>query len=111
MAAYTCSSTHAHGTGGTWVRSTRGEALFIGHDLRLGVPVSQCVPVVFLYSPRAVDAYIPQISPRVCVNRLGHLMKTKLIRLGHQLGHGVGHGIITGTPSGSATRERFSAPP
>src|ERR1035441_3013986 len=72
MAAYTCSSTHAHGTGGTWVRSTRGEALFIGHDLRLGVPVSQCVPVVFLYSPRAVDAYIPQISPRVCVNRLGH---------------------------------------
>jgi hypothetical protein len=29
MAAYTCSSTHAHGTGGTCVRSTTRGALLI----------------------------------------------------------------------------------
>src|SRR5260370_22878819 len=33
MAAYTCSSTHAHGTAGTCVRSTRRGALLISQQL------------------------------------------------------------------------------
>ena len=66
-----------------------------------------------IFTPRSRCLHPSDLSARMRkqTGTLGHLMKTKLIRLGHQLGHGVGHGIITGTPSGSATRERFSAPP